>query len=82
MTFISEYRMIFVLFKLEQIYNSFLCNTMVLWSTIIIVPKCHNHRLQANSAWYHEEGTQSKHNPSCYSTIYKYISSSFSFQGE
>ena len=43
MTFVSGYRMIFYLFKLEQqIYNSILCNTMVLSSTsstIIIVPK-------------------------------------------
>ena len=39
MTFVSDYRMIFNLFKLEQIYNSILCNTMVLPSTIIKVPK-------------------------------------------
>ena len=39
MTFVSGYRMILKLFKLEQIYNSILCNTMVLSSTIIIVPK-------------------------------------------
>ena len=39
MTFVSAYRMIFILFKLEQIYNSILCNTMVLSSTIIIVSK-------------------------------------------
>ena len=39
MTFVSGYRMIFDLFKLEQIYYSVLCNTMVLSSTIIIVPK-------------------------------------------
>ena len=31
--------MIFNLFKLEQIYNSILCNTMVLSLAIIIVPK-------------------------------------------
>ena len=30
MTFVSGYRMIFNLFKLEQIYNSILCNKMVL----------------------------------------------------
>ena len=34
MTFVSGYRMIFNLFKLEQIYNSILCTTMVLASTI------------------------------------------------
>ena len=39
MTFVSGYRMVFNLFKLEQIYNSILCNTMVLSSTIIIVSK-------------------------------------------
>ena len=37
MTFVSGFRMIFNLLKLEQIYNSILCNTMVLSSTIIIV---------------------------------------------
>ena len=37
MTFITGYRMIFNLLKLEQIYNSILCNTMVLSSTLIIV---------------------------------------------
>ena len=39
MTFVSGYRMVFNLFKLEQIYNLILCNTMVLSSTIIIVSK-------------------------------------------
>ena len=39
MTFVSGYRMLFNLFKLEQIYNSILCNTKVLSSTIIKVPK-------------------------------------------
>ena len=39
MTFVSCYRMIFYLFKLEQIYNSVLCNTKVLSLTIIIVSK-------------------------------------------
>ena len=39
MTFVSGYQMIVNLFKLEQIYNSILCNTVVLSSTIIIVPK-------------------------------------------
>ena len=39
MTFISGYRMVFNLFKLEQIYNSILCNTIVLSSTTIIVSK-------------------------------------------
>ena len=39
MTFVSGYLMLFNLFKLEQIYNSILCNTMVLSSTIFIVPK-------------------------------------------
>ena len=37
MTFITGYRMNFNLLKLEQIYSSILCNTMVLSSTIIIV---------------------------------------------
>ena len=39
MTFVSGYRMIFNLFKLEQPYDSILCNTMVLSSTIIIFSK-------------------------------------------
>ena len=39
MTFVSGYRMIFNLLKLEQIDNSILCNTMVLWSTTFIVKK-------------------------------------------
>ena len=39
MTFVFGYWMVFNLFKLEQIYNSILCNTMVLSSTIIIVSK-------------------------------------------
>ena len=39
MTFASGYQMIFNLFKLEQIYNSILCNTMMLSSTIFIVSK-------------------------------------------
>ena len=39
MTYVSGYWMIFNLLKLEQIYNSILCNTMVLSSTIIIVSK-------------------------------------------
>ena len=39
MTFVSGFRMIFNLFKLAQIYNSILCNTMLLSFTIIIVPK-------------------------------------------
>ena len=39
MTFVSSYWMVFNLFKPEQIYNSILCNTMVLSSTIIIVQK-------------------------------------------
>ena len=39
MTFVSGYWMVFNLFKLEQIYNSILRNTMVLSSTIIIVSK-------------------------------------------
>ena len=43
MTFVSGYWMIFNLFKQEQIYNSILCNSMVLSSTIIIVPKMIEH---------------------------------------
>ena len=39
MTFVSGYRMIFDLLKLEQIYNSILCNAMMLSSTIIIISK-------------------------------------------
>ena len=39
MTFVSGYRMIFYMFKLEHIYNQILCNTMVLSSTNIIVSK-------------------------------------------
>ena len=37
MTVVSGYQIGFNLFKLEQIYNSILCNTMVLSLTIIIV---------------------------------------------
>ena len=43
MTFITGYRMSFNLLKLEQIYNSILCNTMVLSSTIIIVSNMIEH---------------------------------------
>ena len=39
MTFVSGYWMVINLFELEQIYNSILCNTMVLSSSIIIVSK-------------------------------------------
>ena len=39
MIFVSVYRMIFNLLKLEQIYNLILRNTMVLSSTVIIVLK-------------------------------------------
>ena len=39
MSCVSGYRMIFNLFKLEQLYNEILCNTMGLSSTIIIVSK-------------------------------------------
>ena len=39
MTFVSGYWMIINLLKLQQIYNSILCNTMVLPLTIIIVSK-------------------------------------------
>ena len=39
MTFVSGYQTIFNLFKLEQIYNAILCNTMVFSSAIIIVEK-------------------------------------------
>ena len=39
MTFVCGYRMVFNLFKLEQVYNSILCNTMVFSLTIIIVSK-------------------------------------------
>ena len=39
MTFVSGYRLIFNLFKLKQLYNLILFNTMVLTSTIIIVSK-------------------------------------------
>ena len=88
MTFVSGYWMLFNLFRLEQIYNSILCNTMVLSSKIIVVskndrvwPKMHNHRLQANP-WHREGGSQSRQNLSSYSTIYMYISSSFYFQWE
>ena len=60
MTFVFGYWMIFNLLKVEQIYFSNICNTMVLSSTIIIVSKMieygqesHNHRLHANP-WYRE----------------------------
>ena len=39
MTFVTGFWMIFNLLKLEQIYSSILRNTIVLSSTIIIVPK-------------------------------------------
>ena len=39
MTFVSGYWMIFNLLKLEQIYNSVICKTMVLSLTIIVVSK-------------------------------------------
>ena len=39
MPFVSGYRMIFDLLKLEQIYNSILCNAMMLSLTIIIISK-------------------------------------------
>ena len=48
MTFVSGYHMVFNNFKIEQIYNSILCNTMVLSSTIIIVSK--NDRLWPGNA--------------------------------
>ena len=40
--------------------------------------KCHNYRLQANP-WYREEGTQSRHNPIFYSTIYNIFQVLFPF---
>ena len=48
MTFVSAYQMIFIFFKLEQIYNLILFNTMVLSSTITIGPK--NDRLWSRNA--------------------------------
>ena len=48
MTFVSGYRMIFDLLKLEQIYNSILCKSMMLSSTIIIVSK--NYRVWPRNA--------------------------------
>ena len=55
MTFVSDYGMIFNLFKLEQIYNLILYNTMALSASINIVSKIveygqemPHHRLQAN----------------------------------
>ena len=74
MTFVSGYCMIFNLFKLEQIYNSILRNTMVLSSAIIIVPKMIEYGPempksqtagQPVMAPLGKEGTQSRHNPSC-----------------
>ena len=41
--------------------------------------KCHHHRLHANPAWYHQEGTESRHSPSSYRTIQVYIQVSFPF---
>ena len=74
------------LFKLEQIYNSILCNTMVLSSTIIIVSKMIEYGQEmpqsqtvGQPGMALEEGTQRRHNPNCYSTIYMYIFSSFFF---
>ena len=76
MPFVSGYKMIFYLFKLEQIYNSILSNTMVLSSTSIIVPKMIEYgqempqsQTAGQPGMTREEGTQNRHNPSCFSTI-------------
>ena len=55
MTFVSGYRMIINLFKLEQFYNSILCNTMLLSLTFIIVSKM----IEYDNPWHPEEGAQS-----------------------
>ena len=66
MTSVSGYRMLFNLIKLEQIYNSILCNTMVLSSTIIIVSKMIEYGQEmpqsqtACQPMSREEGTQSR----------------------
>ena len=91
MTFVSGYRMIFNLFKLEQIYNSILCNTVVLSSTIIIGSK--NERVWPRNAIItdcrpthgtvrkgHKVGIIQAHTV-IYIYIYVYLSS-FSFQCE
>ena len=89
MTFVSGYRMLFNLFKLEQIYNSILCNTMVLSSTIIIVPKITEHGQvmpQSQTAGRLSMASMRKgHKVSIFQAVtvqYRYISSSFFFQGE
>ena len=76
MTFVSGYQMIFYVFKLEQIYNSILCNTMVWSSTINMVPKMIEYgqempqsQTAGQPGMAPREGTQSRYNPSCYSTI-------------
>ena len=89
MTFVSGYRMIFNLFKLEQIYNSILCTTIVLLSTVIIVPK--NERVWPSNTTITDcrptrHGTlRKRHREGIIQALtvqYRYISSSFSFQGE
>ena len=90
MTFVSGYQMIFNLFKLEQIYNSILCNTrtMVLSSTIIIFSK--NNRVWPRNATITvcmpTHGTVRKgHKVGIVKALtvqYMYISSSFFFQCE
>ena len=52
MTFVSGFRMVFNLFKLEQIYNSILCNTMVFASTTIIVSKNDMVCFTTNITWF------------------------------
>ena len=89
MTFVSGYRMIFNLFKLEQIHNEILCNTMVLSSKIIIVSK--KDRLWARNATI-TDCRQTRHGTvrkgrkvgivQALIVQYRYLSCSFSFQCE
>ena len=89
MTFVSCYQMIFNLFKLEQIYNLILFNTMVVSSTITIVSKIIEYDQwmpQSRTADQPGIGTVRKgHKDGIVQALtvqYKNISSSFSFQCE
>ena len=86
MTFVSGYQMIFYLFKLEQIYNSILCNTMVINNYYSFK----NDRVRPRNATITDcrptHGTVRKgHKVGITQAVtvqYRYILSSYSFQGE
>ena len=85
----AGYRANFNLFNLEQIYNSILCNSMVLSSTIIIVSK--KGRVWQRKATITDcrptrQGTVGKgHKVGSIQAVtfqYRYVLCFFSFQGE